>query len=137
MKTANWLLFKRFFIVKLLTYILYNFNLSNCSMSLSYHKHIHNSIKFCLISLGPIISNHHLPCTFPLLGTDCPRLTVADKRLWKGIGLRYLVLRCQLVCIGEVGNKRVKFPHNCLIPCVEGGGLFSGVIIENTFLFIS
>ena len=25
-----------------------------------------------------IPSNHHLPCPFPLLGADCPRLTVVD-----------------------------------------------------------
>ena len=37
----------------------------------------------------------------------------------------------------QINNKRVKFPHDCLIPCVEGGGLFSCVIIENTFLLVS
>ena len=84
MKTANRLFFKGYFIVKLLTYILYNFNLSNCSMSLSYHKRIHNSIKFCLISLCLIISNHHLPCPFPLLGTDRRWLTAADHKTFHG-----------------------------------------------------
>ena len=92
-------------------------------MSLSYHKRIHNSIKFCLISLCLILCNHHLPCPFPLLCADRPRLAVADKRLRKGIGLRYFVLPCQLIYVGKVGNKRVKFPYNRLIPCVEGGGL--------------
>ena len=59
-----------------------NADFLNCSMSLSYHKRIHNSIKFCLISFCLILCNHHLPCPFPLLGTDRPRLAVADKRLW-------------------------------------------------------
>ena len=36
-------------------------------MSLSYHKHIHNSSKFCLTSLCFILCNHHLPCSFPLM----------------------------------------------------------------------
>ena len=49
----------------------------------------------------------------------------------------YLVLPCQLVCVGIIGNKRVKFPHDRLIPCIEGGSLFSCIIIENTFLFVS
>ena len=47
-------------------------------MSLFYHKHIHNTNKFSLIFLCPIISNHHLPCPFPLLGADRPRLSIAD-----------------------------------------------------------
>ncbi len=76
----------------------------------SYHISSYISIKKSLIFFSFIPLNHHLPCPFPLLCTDCPRLTVADKRLRKGIGLRYFVLPCQRVCIGEVGNKCVKFP---------------------------
>ena len=94
-------------------------------MSLSYHKRIHNSIKFYLISLCLIISNHHLPCPFPLLGTDCPRFAVTGVWFRKGICFRYVVLLCQSVYVGIISNKRVKFAHNCLIPCAEGGGLFS------------
>ena len=77
--------------------VLTNWNLFNCSALLFYHNRIHNSIKFYLISLYPILCNHHLSCPFSLLGTDCPQFTAADKRLRKGIGLRYLVLPCQLV----------------------------------------
>ncbi|MDE7332505.1 MAG: plasmid recombination protein [Lachnospiraceae bacterium] len=35
-------------------------------------------MNFCLIVLCFILCNHHLPCPFPLLGADCPRLTKYD-----------------------------------------------------------
>ena len=79
----------------------------------------------------------HRSACIPLLGADRSRFLVADKRLWKGIGLRYLVLSCQLVCVGIVGNKRIRFSHDRFIPCIEGGGLFSCVIIDNRFLLVS
>ena len=47
------------------------------------------------------------------------------------------IKRCQLVCVWIIGNKCVKFPHDCFISCVEGGGLFSCVIIDNRFLLVS
>ena len=58
----------------------------------------------------------HRSACIPLLGADRSRFLVADKRLWKGIGLRYLVLPCQLVCVGIVGNKRIRFSHDRFIP---------------------
>ncbi len=112
-------------------------DLLDCLPLLFYHKHTHNSIKFCLIFLCLIPLNHHLPCPFPLLCADCPRLTVANIGFRKRIGFRYLVLPYKGVYVGEVGNKRVKFPHNRLIPCVDGGGLFPCIVIDNCFLLIS
>ena len=43
----------------------------------------------------------------------------------------------QIVCSREVGNQCVKFPHDCLIPCVDGGGLLPCIVADNGFLFIS
>ena len=66
MKTAN----RLFFIAKLLTYLLYKLQyIELFNVIILPQRHTH-SINFCLISLCLIISNHHLPCPFPLLGTD-------------------------------------------------------------------
>ncbi len=95
------------------------FALFNCSTLLFYHNSTHNLIFLCLI-----LCNHHLPCPFLLLYAGRLRLAVTDVWLRKGIGFRYLVLPCQSVYAGEAGNKYVKFPYDCLIPCVDGGGQF-------------
>ena len=80
MKTAN----RLFFIAKLLTYILYKLQyIELFNVIILPQRHTH-SIKFCLISLCLIISNHHLPCPFPLLGTDRRWLTAADHKTFHG-----------------------------------------------------
>lgn len=92
-----------------------NSDLLNFSTLLSYHKYAHNALKFCLSSLCLIFCNHHLTCPFSLLGTDLPRLLVADIGFRTEIGLSYLNLSCQLVCVGIISNNCVKFPHNRLV----------------------
>ena len=80
MKTAN----RLFFIAKLLTYILYKLQyIELFNVIILPQRHTH-SINFCLISLCLIISNHHLPCPFPLLGTDRRWLTAADHKTFHG-----------------------------------------------------
>ena len=80
MKTAN----RLFFIAKLLTYILYKLQyIESFNVIILPQRHTH-SINFCLISLCLIISNHHLPCPFPLLGTDRRWLTAADHKTFHG-----------------------------------------------------
>lgn len=67
-----------------------------------------------LLNFVTVFLNHHLPCPFPLLGTDRPRLTVADIRFRKRIDLDTSSCPINLYVLGKSATSVLSFRMTAL-----------------------